>query len=588
MLALLRYTFAIAPRRSAEFLLIAVLEAVAASAVALLTGAVISGGNQIHGDLTGLYLKVGALAVVLLVAALLPLRAQLVWTDVRTTLQAEVEERELRAVLAPHGVGHLSDPAVADRIRQAQGIWEPISHGGAACLMVLQARMTMAGVAVVIATHWRWWAVLPLIASTLWAEWMVGHGMRSATEVWSRSTDAHRRVDYAFNLGTDGRAGKEIRVFGLAGWLLGRYRTAAYDLLRPQWQARRRATAIEFAACFGPHVLIFAAALIWLVRDAAQGQLSLAAAGACLPAILALGASWDGGPVGQVARGRLAYAALVGLPDLIAERWPGPAGAEPAPAGDIRFEQVSFRYPGRERHVLRDLNLTIGAGESLGLVGVNGAGKSTLVKLLAGALRPQAGRITVGGVDLASLDGPALTAWQQQVATITQEFVHLPWTARDNVTAADPDDHPVEAAVRRSGAGPLIDRLPAGLDTVLDREFAGGVDLSGGEWQRIALARALYAVERGAGLLVLDEPAAALDARAEADLVDRFLDLTADTASLVISHRFSVVRDADRIVVLDGGRIREQGTHAELMAAGGSYATMFRLQADRYRVSRDA
>lgn len=139
----------------------------------------------------------------------------------------------------------------------------------------------------------------------------------------------------------------------------------------------------------------------------------------------------------------------------------------------------------------------------------------------------------------------------------------------------------VEAVLARAGAGELARRLPDGVETLLDRSFAGGVDLSGGEWQRVALARCLLAVDRGAGLLVLDEPAAALDARAEADLVDRFLDLTGGVTALVISHRFSVVRDADHIVVLDRGRIAEQGTHAQLLEAGGRYAAMFTLQAAR-------
>jgi ABC-type multidrug transport system fused ATPase/permease subunit len=244
---------------------------------------------------------------------------------------------------------------------------------------------------------------------------------------------------------------------------------------------------------------------------------------------------------------------------------------------------VSFHYPGSKVEILAGLDLSIRAGEALALVGVNGAGKSTLVKLLAGVYAPTAGRITVDGVDLRELD---LAAWQRRVAAIVQDFLRFPLSATDNVVFGA-DEHAGDgAAVRKvakqAGIDETIAALPAGWDTVLDKTYDGGVDLSGGEWQRVALARALFAVDAGAGVLVLDEPAAALDVRAEAELVDRYLDLTSGVTSLIISHRFSVVRDAHRICVLDEGRIVEAGTHKELLAEGGRYAQMFGLQAERY------
>jgi ABC-type multidrug transport system fused ATPase/permease subunit len=199
---------------------------------------------------------------------------------------------------------------------------------------------------------------------------------------------------------------------------------------------------------------------------------------------------------------------------------------------------------------------------------------------------PTAGRILVDGTDLATVDAESLASWQRRIATIVQDFLQLPLSARDNVTFGAvhdiPDDAAIEAAIQRAGAREVIDRLPAGWDTRLDKSYDGGVDLSGGEWQRLALARALRAVDAGASVLVLDEPAAALDVRSEAALVDRYLELTAGIASIIISHRFSVVRDADRICVLGDGRIIESGRHEELIAAGGHYATMFTLQAGRY------
>jgi ATP-binding cassette subfamily B protein len=256
---------------------------------------------------------------------------------------------------------------------------------------------------------------------------------------------------------------------------------------------------------------------------------------------------------------------------------------------------VHFGYPSRDRPVFTDLDLTIEAGRSLAVVGLNGAGKTTLTKLLTGLTVPQAGRIRVDGVDLADLDP---NSWRRQVAAIFQDFVHYPLPARDNIgfgaveTLADPDRDPpsvldaqdarIRAAARRAGAEEILDSLPSGLDTYLSRRHTGGVDLSGGQWQRVALARAMAAVEGGARVLVLDEPTAHLDVRAEADLYDRFLDLTSGLTAIVISHRFSTVRRADRIVVLDGGRIVEDGSHDDLLAANGRYAALFRTQALRY------
>jgi ATP-binding cassette subfamily B protein len=247
----------------------------------------------------------------------------------------------------------------------------------------------------------------------------------------------------------------------------------------------------------------------------------------------------------------------------------------------VRFEQVRFRYPLSAGHVFDGLDLVLRAGRSTALVGINGAGKTTLVKLLARLHDPDSGRILVDGVDLSRVR-PA--EWQRQVAVVFQDFAHYPLSLAENIGFGAPaflaDAAGIADAARRAGALDLLSTLS--WDTVLSRSYDGGVELSGGQWQRVALARALFAVRHGATILVLDEPTAWLDARGEADFFDRFLEITEGTTTLIISHRFSTVRRADHICVLDEGRVLEQGDHASLVAAGGRYAELFGLQAARF------
>jgi ABC-type multidrug transport system fused ATPase/permease subunit len=252
--------------------------------------------------------------------------------------------------------------------------------------------------------------------------------------------------------------------------------------------------------------------------------------------------------------------------------------AESSPAREVRFRDVTFAYPGGE-NVLDGFDLTIRANSSLAIVGQNGAGKTTLAKLLCRLYDPQRGAIEVDGVDIRDLD---LMSWRSRIAAVFQDFIRLELPLRDNVAPGGAPDAVISEALEAAGAGNL-----ARMDTILARAYEGGTDLSGGQWQRIALARALCAVKMGAGVVLLDEPTAQLDVRGESEIFERLLAATRHCTTILISHRFSTVRQADRICVLEKGKVIELGSHEELMALNGRYRTMFDLQAQRFGTEDD-
>jgi ABC-type multidrug transport system fused ATPase/permease subunit len=329
---------------------------------------------------------------------------------------------------------------------------------------------------------------------------------------------------------------------------------------------------IANAAVFGALGFGGASGNVPLDRLVVYAQVAL---GVSLIAFGGLNWALDGAaaPVAAVARLGQAMAPLGSLT----------VGHEPAigkPSQEIAFRDVSFCYPGSNRAVLSGLDLTVPAGASLAIVGQNGAGKTTLAKLLCRLYDPTGGAILVDGVDLRSFE---LAGWRRRVAAVFQDFVRFELSLRDNVDPArEASDDDILAALVDAGAENLAD-----LDTPLAKGYRNGIDLSGGQWQRVALARALCAVRRGAGLVLLDEPTAQLDVRGEAEVFDKVLQATRDVTTILISHRFSTVRHADRICVLEHGRVIELGNHDELMALGGRYKTMFQLQAKRFEATVD-
>ncbi|MGH9178215.1 MAG: ABC transporter ATP-binding protein [Acidimicrobiales bacterium] len=499
-------------------------------------------------------------------------------------LRAEV----MTATLAPAGTGHLDDPEVLDRVAAAQavGTGEITPKEAVVGLAGASARL-LAGMAsaAVLATY-EWWLAAVLVAVYVALTRALTADLRRTINSLRGHARRFRRSAYFRDLALAPAAAKELRVFGLAGWVRDRYSDQWRAAMEAFWRERRRGAWLPPAAAM---VLMTAQGGTYalLGRSAARGDITLgelatyAAAAAGIASIFRVGI--DDINIGY---GTAPVPPALELPAVTAEPRFHPSGSAPVedrPRQAIRFEDVSFRYPGRTEEVFSGLDLDIPAGRSLAIVGPNGAGKTTLVKLLARLCEPTAGRIVVDGTDLAGLDA---RAWQRRIAVTFQDFTHYQLTLADNVAfgavAHQESPDALEGAAARAGLSALVARLPAGWDTVLSAQAAGGVDLSGGQWQRVALARAFYALDAGAGVLVLDEPTAALDVRAEADFYDRFLSLTAGVTTIVVSHRFSTVRRADRIVVIDQGRVVEDGDHAALTAAGGRYARMFRLQASHF------
>jgi ATP-binding cassette subfamily B protein len=494
-------------------------------------------------------------------------------------------DRLARACVRPAGMGHLEDPKLTGDLSIARDfdlgmMGPPLSISMdfiASGLVEMIGGITSAA----ILAWYRWWA--PLV---LGGAWLATHWLLRESAIWrDRNTDevrsAQRDSEYLYRLAVDPPAAKELRLFGLAGWVIERFVVRRKRLHELQYEATRlREKPVIWSLLLVTAANVF---VFWsIAASAGAGRLDLGAA--IVFAQCALGTSmiafgglnwaldWAASPVAAVLR-------LDSAMNSVGALTSGMRRANRMPAKSIRFRDVTFGYPGGGLPVLKNFDLTIPAGSSVAIVGRNGAGKTTLAKLLCRLYDPQSGTIEIDGIDLREFD---LESWRLRLAAVFQDFVRFELPLRDNVAPAGAPDEHILASLESAGAAGL-----AGLNTVLARGYEGGTDLSGGQWQRVALARALCAVRMGAGVVLLDEPTAQLDVRGEAEIFDRILAATRSCTTILISHRFSTVRHADRICVIEEGTVVELGTHAELMALGGRYRTMFDLQAQRFSATQD-
>lgn len=428
------------------------------------------------------------------------------------------------------------------------------------------------------------WLILLLILAVIPAFLSELHFNQRSYSMTRNWTPERRELDYVRFVGASDQMAKEVKMFGLAGYLKERFATVAAQYYQANKTLATRRAAFGFLFT-GLGTFGYYAAYVVIILQAISGSITLgdltflsgsfARMRGLLQSMLT--------QLSSIAQSALYLQDLFDFlsltPSISSPPEPLPF---PVPIRDgFRFEGVSFKYPGSEKYAVKDLSFHLRANEKLALVGENGAGKTTLVKLLARLYDPEEGRILLDGKDLKEYD---LGDVRNHIGVIFQDYIRFNLKAGENIAVgrieAREDQNRIEDAAGRSLADTVVDGLPDGYDQMLGKRFDGGVDLSGGQWQKIALARAYM---REAQLLILDEPTSALDARAEYEVFERFADLTQGKMAVLISHRFSTVRMADRILVLDKGKVLEIGTHTELLENDGLYAELFQLQAQGYQ-----
>lgn len=553
---------------------------------AIAMGVLVSAVRHGH-SLSGPLILVGAIFILLQVLS--PIH-QVVSSNLGDRTAAWLYDRLTEACVRPPGIGHLEDATLTADLTVARDFDLGMTGPPLAISIdfIANGVVEMVGgmASALILFGYSWWAPIVLAGA-----WLATHWLLRESAVWrDRNTEevrgAQRDADYAYRLAVDPPASKELRLFGLAGWTIDRFilrRTRLHELQYAATRLRERPVIWSILLVTAANILVF-----WSVASAVgTGHISLGEAVTYVQSAVGVSMIAFGGFTWALDGAAAPVAAVLRLGEAMRRAGHLPLGkrsADAKPAREIRLRDLTFAYPVAGSHtpgapVLEHLDLTIPAGSSLAIVGQNGAGKTTIAKLLCRLYDPQSGAIEIDGIDLREFD---LTSWRSRVAAVFQDFIRLERPLRDNVAPAGAPDKVVHAALESAGAANL-----AGLDTVLARGYDGGTDLSGGQWQRIALARALASVSLGAGVVLLDEPTAQLDVRGEAEIFDRLLAATRQCTTILISHRFSTVRQADRICVLEHGKVIELGTHNELMALGGRYRAMFDLQAQRFNLPEE-
>ncbi len=508
-------------------------------------------------------------------------------TQVLDALQGELHSNRVSVELMRHAAAldlmHFEEAAYQDKLERARR--QAASRSTVLSQVFGQVQMVITAVALAIGLLVYAPLLIVLMAlAVLPAVWGEFRFNRLAYWLSHERSPERRQMEYLRQIGASAESAKEVKLFGLGTYLVDRFKGLADTIYVENRRLTIQRTA--WGALLGAlSTVAYYGAYAYVVWRTLSGEFTIGD-------LVFLSGSFGqlNGFFQQILIG-FTYVAgqALYLDDLysffdIEPTITEPASPKPFPVPlrqGIVFDKVGFRYPGSERFVIRNLSLTIGAGETVALVGENGAGKTTIVKLMTRLYEAEEGRITIDGTDIREFSSLDL---RRNIGVIFQDFLRYSFTARDNIGVGrieEAADLPrITRSAEQSLAHEVIDRLPNRYDQQLGKQFIGGQDLSGGEWQKLAIARAYM---REAQIIILDEPTAALDARAEAEVFARFKSLSEQATALLISHRFSTVRMADRIIVLREGQVVEAGTHEELMALRGQYADLFELQAAGYR-----
>lgn len=568
------------------------LSAVGANGVRIAAGLVIA---NLFGELDGassgsLDGEVLLLSAFFTASVLGPVATAAFGRRVSVALTAQLQRRLMVSVSGPSTLDGLDTPAAQTRIAQAQGILANFQSAEAPMSMATLWSGRLDGfLAAGILAYWYPLPALLLVVVWIAIRQRIRETILDNVRLTGRQARVVQRAHYFEGLSLDPAGGKEARVFGLGDWQVEQYRTHHWASLQELWFARKKLNR----STIGLAVIALAAqgaVFGWLAYAAAHDRVPLSAMVTMLLCTAAISSLAVFGAAGiglefQLDSYEHLHALEQEMPIPAPDRRGGGTGQPAAePNGQpLRLSRLSFAYPHSSGAVFTDLSFDIPAGRTTAIVGVNGAGKTTLVKLITGLYLPSGGAVLLGEKDSRGFDA---RRWQRKFACVFQDFGRYPITARGNIALGAPefadDLVGIRAAAAKAGVLDELDALPAGLDSVLSSRYTGGTDLSAGQWQRVAIARAFFAVQHGADTLILDEPTAWMDAQHEQEFFERFIEVTAGLSTIIISHRFSTVRRADEIVVLDGGEMVERGSHEELLETRGRYARMFRLQAEQF------